>query len=305
MDNYPSARRRFMLAVTASLALSSRNNHAGTAMPLRRPIPKTGEKITAVGLGTYQAFDIGRDAAERAAAKDVLRLFVEREGQVIDSSPMYGNAETAVGDLAAELGVRDKLFVATKVWTSGKQAGLVQMQESLRKLQVDRLDLMQVHNLLDAPNHLATLRDWKKAGKIRYLGVTHYHEGAYDALERVIKPGDIDFVQFNYSMAERDAEDRLLQVAADSATAVIINRPFAQASLFNRVKGKPLPDWASEFDCASWAQYFLKYILAQPAVTCVIPATRKPQHLIDNMGAGLGRLPEAALRKRMVEYLEG
>lgn len=273
-------------------------------MQLKRPIPSTGEEIVAMGLGTYQAFDLGRDDAERPAAKEVLRLFVEQGGQLVDSSPMYGRSEEVIGQLATELTVHEKLFVATKVWTSGKQAGIAQMQASMAKLKAQRLDLMQVHNLLDAQNHLATLRDWKKAGSIRYLGVTHYQDSAYDALERVIRPGDIDFVQFNYSISERGAEARMLRAAQESGTAVIINRPFAASGLFRRVKGKPLPEFAREFDCSSWSQFFLKYILSHPAVTTVIPATRDPQHLLDNMAAGTGHVPDAAMRKRMVQVFD-
>jgi len=270
---------------------------------LHRAIPKSGEKLPVIGLGTYVAFDGDGSGAERDSARDVLRLFVEHGGKVVDSSPMYGAAESVVGDLASELGVQKKLFIATKVWTSGRQSGIRQMEESMRKLRANPIDLMQVHNLLDVTTHLNTLRGWKKEGRIRYLGVTHYHSGAYDELERAIRNG-VDFVQVNYSIEEREAEARILPAAADTGTAVIINRPFAQAGLFRRVRNKPLPEWAGEIDCASWAQFFLKYITGHPAVTCAIPATRNPKHLVDNMGAGRGRIPDQALRKRMVEYFQ-
>jgi aryl-alcohol dehydrogenase-like predicted oxidoreductase len=270
---------------------------------LQRKIPSSGEQIPAVGLGTSQVFDIG-GGSERDAAKEVLRLFVENGGKLVDSSPMYGAAETVVGDLAAELGIQRKLFTATKVWTRGRDEGIRQMEDSMRKLRTPRIDLMQVHNLLDLDTHLATLREWKKAGKIRYLGITHSRDSAHGELERIVNAGGIDFVQLNYSMTERGAEQRLLPAAAAKGTAVIVNRPFARANLFGRVRGKPLPDWAKEFDCASWAQFFLKYILAHPAVTVVIPATRDPKHLVDNMAAGRGRLPDEATRKRMVAHLE-
>jgi aryl-alcohol dehydrogenase-like predicted oxidoreductase len=270
---------------------------------LQRKIPSSGEQIPAVGLGTSQVFDIG-GGSEREAAKEVLRLFVENGGKLVDSSPMYGAAETVVGDLAAELGVQRKLFIATKVWTSGREAGIRQMEDSMRKLRTPRIDLMQVHNLLDLDTQLATLREWKKAGKVRYLGITHSRDSAHDELERIVNAGGIDFVQLNYSMTERAAEQRLLPMAAEKGTAVIVNRPFARANLFGRVRGKPLPDWAKDVDCASWAQFFLKYLLAHPAVTVVIPATRDPQHLVDNMAAGRGRLPDEALRKKMVSHLE-
>lgn len=271
---------------------------------LQRPIPRSGELLPAVGLGTWQTFDAGPRAPERAELKEVLRLFVDLGGSVVDSSPMYGEAERVVGDLAAELGIRPRLFLATKVWTSGREAGIRQMENSFKLMRAQRLDLMQVHNLLDVATHFKTLREWKTAGRIRYLGITHYYSGAYAELERLVKTNAYDFVQFNYSMAEREAEERLLPLCAETGTAVIINRPFAHASLFGRVKGKPLPPWAAEFDCKSWAQFFLKYILAHPAVTCVIPGTGRVTHLNDNLQAGIGRLPDAATRRRMVEYLE-
>ena len=270
----------------------------------QRPVPFSGELLPVVGLGTYQSFDIGGGAAEREPVKEVLRLFVQHGGKLIDSSPMYGRSESALGELAAELAVTQKLFMATKVWTSGREAGIRQMEESLRRMQVARMDLMQIHNLQDWQTHLKTLKEWKSAGRIRHAGITHYHSGAYAELERLMKMKEFDFVQFNYSIAEREAEERILPLAHDLGIAVIINRPFAQASLFARVKGKDLPAWAAEFDCASWAQFFLKYILAHPAVTCVIPATGKPKHLVDNMMAGIGRLPDAATRTRMAKLMD-
>lgn len=271
---------------------------------LARRIPKTGEAIPAVGLGTWQVFDVAGDATELAQAKETLRTFVALGGRIVDSSPMYGSSESVTGQLAQELGVQSKLFVATKVWTSGRQAGIRQMEDSMRKLRIERLDLMQVHNLVDAKTHLATLRDWKKSGRVRYLGVTHYNAGGHAELERFIEPGDIDFVQVNYSLAEPDAERRLLRAAADSRTAVLVNRPFAEGAMFRRVKGKPLPEWAAAIGCASWAQFFLKWILAHPAVTCAIPGTRDPKHVADNLGAAAGPLPDETMRRRMSTYFE-
>lgn len=270
--------------------------------PLLRRIPKSGEEIPAVGLGTWQAFDVAADPAGLADAKETLKVFAALGGRLVDSSPMYGSAESVTGRLAAELGVQAKLFVATKVWTRGREAGIRQMEDSMKKLRVERLDLMQVHNLVDAEIHLATLRDWKKSGRVRYLGVTHYHAGAHADLEKFIRPGDIDFVQLNYSLAEPEAERRLLRAAADSRTAVIVNRPFAEGAMFGSVKGKPLPGWAGEIGCASWAQFFLKWILAQPAVTCVIPGTRNPKHIADNLGAASDPVPDEAMRRRMSDY---
>ena len=279
-----------------------------TAAPLKRPIPKTGELLHAIGLGTWQTFDVGGDAGGRAAAREVLGRFVKAGGQMVDSSPMYGSSESVVGDLVADLGVEKSLFLATKVWSSGREAGIRQMEESMRRMRTLTLnpramDLMQVHNLTDVKTQLKTLREWKAQGRIRYFGITHYHEGAYSELERLIKSEQLDFAQFNYNVVTTAAEQRLLPVCAEYRTAVIVNRPFEEGELFRRVKGRELPKWAQEFDCNSWAQFFLKFILAHPAVTCAIPATRNPDYLVDNMGAALGRLPDAAMRRRMVQYM--
>jgi aryl-alcohol dehydrogenase-like predicted oxidoreductase len=295
-------RRAFLTAGAITIGAMLMPADARGGAIVERRIPKTGESIPAVGLGTWQVFDVAGNAAEMAHAKETLKVFVEQGGRVIDSSPMYGSSESVTGQLAAELGVRAKLFVATKVWTTGKQAGIRQMEDSMKKLRVERLDLMQVHNLQDTDTHLATLRDWKAAGRVRYVGVTHYHSGAHAELERFVKRGDIDFIQVNYSLAEPDADRRLLRAAADASTAVIVNRPFAEGAMFRRVKGKPLPDWAKDIGCATWAQFFLKWILAHPAVTCAIPATRNPAHMADNMGAASGPLPDEATRRKMAAY---
>ena len=266
-----------------------------------RPIPSSGESLPAIGMGTWQSFDAGGDAAERAGLQDVLREFVERGGKLIDSSPMYGSSEEVVGDLAAQLGLHPRLFVATKVWTSGREAGVRQMEDSMRKLRVKKLDLMQVHNLVDAETHLDTLRDWKAAGRVRYLGVTHYHAGAHEAVARLVKSRPVDFVQINYSVGEREAEQTLLPLLQEKGIAVIANRPFAAGSLLRHLRGKPLPGFARELDCESWAQLLLKFVISHPAVTCAIPATSKIQHLRDNMKAGEGRMPDARLRARIAE----
>lgn len=279
-----------------------------TGAPLKRPIPKTGELLHAVGLGTWRTFDVGGDAVGRAAAREVLARFVKAGGQMVDSSPMYASSESVVGDLITDLAAEKSLFLATKVWTSGREAGIRQMEESLRRMRAPTLnpramDLMQVHNLKDVKTQLKTLREWKERGRIRYLGVTHYHEGAYAELERLIKSEQLDFAQFNYNVVTTAAEERLLPVCAEYQTAVIVNRPFEHGELFRNVKGRDLPKWAEEFDCNSWARFFLKFILAHPAVTCAIPATRNPDYLVDNMGAALGRLPDAVMRRRMVQHM--
>jgi aryl-alcohol dehydrogenase-like predicted oxidoreductase len=299
----PSRRRALRLAAAlAALAAMNAETAAAEAAILRRPIPRSGERLPVVGLGTWQTFDVGPRAPERAELKEVLRLLSE-VGAVVDSSPMYGEAERVVGDLAAELGVRERLFFATKVWTSGREAGVRQMESSLQRMRTQRMDLMQVHNLVDVAGHAPTLREWKERGRVRYIGVTHYHSGAYRELERLVATREWDFAQFNYSIAEREAEARLLPACAAAGVAVLVNRPFAEGSLFRKVRGKPLPPWAAEFDCTSWAQFFLKYILAHPAVTCAIPGTRRVRHLQDNLLAGTGRLPDEAMRRRMVEYI--
>ena len=270
----------------------------------KRPIPRSGEMLPMMGLGTYQAFGVGSGRGERGPLGEVLRQFVEHGGSLVDSSPMYGTAESVVGDLAVEQGLTARLFMATKVWTTGRDAGIRQMEESMRRMKVARMDLMQIHNLQDWKTHAKTLKEWKASGRIRYTGITHYHSGAYDELERLMKTKEFDFVQFNYSISEREAEQSVLPLAQDTGTAVIINRPFAQASLFSRVRGREVPAWTAEFDCKSWGQFFLKYILSHPAVTCVIPATSKPHHLVDNMMAGVGPLPDAAMRRRMAAAMD-
>lgn len=269
---------------------------------LARKIPSSGEPLPALGIGSWQTFDVTSEA-DRAQVKEVMRVFSELGGRLVDTSPMYGNAESVIGEVVAELRIGNRLFLATKVWTSGREAGIEQAQESMRRMRTKRLDLIQVHNLLDVETHLKWLGDWKKAGQVRYLGVTHYRPSAHEELEKYVASKQVDFVQLNYSIAERDAENSLLPAALASGTAVIVNRPFAASDLFNRVRGHPLPEWAREFDAASWAQFFLKYVLAHPAVTCVIPATRNPKHAADNMAAGRGRLPDEKMRRRMVDFV--
>jgi len=273
--------------------------------PLERRIPRTGEPLPPVGLGTWQVFDVAGDGVALGQARETLEAFAERGGCVVDSSPMYGSAESVTGQLAAELGPRARLFPATKVWTTGKRAGVLQMEESMRRLRAARLDLMQVHNLVDAATHLDTLQEWKAAGRVRYVGITHYHAGAHAELERYLERRPVDFIQVNYSLAEPDADRRLLQAATDHDVAVIVNRPFAAGAMFRQVRGKSLPDWARDIACASWAQVFLKWILSQPAVTCVIPATRSPAHVRDNLAAASLPLPDASMRRRIARSLAG
>lgn len=273
---------------------------------LTRPIPSTGERLPVIGLGTWQTFDVGDAAGERAPLAEVLAAFVAGGGRLVDSSPMYGRSEEVLGDLAAAADARAKLFVATKVWTSGRSQGTRQMEESMRKLRARPVDLMQVHNLVDVETQLDTLRAWKAEGRVRYLGVTHYAASGHDAVARVIAAErGLDFVQINYSVGEREAERRLLPLAQERGVAVIANRPFAEGDLFARLRGRPLPGWAAEIGCTSWAQVLLKFILGHPAVTCAIPATAKVSHLRDNLGAGRGPLPDEKLRARIVAEVLG
>ena len=270
---------------------------------LTHAVPSTGEKLPVIGLGTWQAFDVDLTADVRRQLEEVLSLFVKVGGRVIDSSPMYGRAEEVIGDLTSSLGIRKKLFFATKVWTRGKESGIQSMERSLARLRTDRIDLMQVHNLVDVSTQLATLREWKQTGRVRYTGITHYESGALSEIEKLIRSEKFDFLQINYSLMERDAEESVLPLARERGIAVIANRPFGAGDLFEKVRSKPLPEWASEFDCRSWAQFFLKWIVANPAITCAIPATDKSRHLEDNVQGGIGRLPDAKMRRRMVEMV--
>jgi len=269
---------------------------------LTRPIPSTGEAMPVIGLGTWRAFDVGVDAAARRPLGEVLRLLLDSGGRIIDSSPMYGRAEAVTGDLLAETGARARAFLATKVWTAGRESGISQMQRSAELLQTEVIDLIQIHNLVDWRTHLATLRRMKEGGRggYGYIGITHYTTGALPELARILnsEPG-IDFVQLGYSLATRAAERELLPTASARGVAVIVNQPLERGTLFRHFRGCALPDWASECDCLSWAQLFLKYILAEPAVTCVIPATGNPDHMNDDLGAGFGRLPDTTQRQQI------
>jgi aryl-alcohol dehydrogenase-like predicted oxidoreductase len=295
-------RRRDFLRVAAAgmlwRAVPARGAGGGPAM-VERPIPRTDETLPVIGLGTWQTFDVGATAEERAPLAEVLRLLLDGGGRVIDSSPMYGRAEEVAGGLLAAAAPPSPPFLATKVWTTGRAAGEAQMRESMRRFHADRIDLMQVHNLLDWETHLPVLRAWKEQGRIRYLGVTHYAPSAFPLLERLLAEERLDFVQLPYSIVSRDAERRLLPAAAAAGTAVLVMRPFEEGALFREVRDRPLPSWAAELGAASWAQVFLKYVVSHPAVTCAIPATRRADHLADNLAAGAGPMPDERMRRRM------
>jgi diketogulonate reductase-like aldo/keto reductase len=288
-------------ATSAGFLVPIGSGRAESSAMMTRAIPSTGEKLPVIGLGTWRTFDVDLTSDTRRELGDVLSLFVKLGGRVIDTSPMYGRAEDVIGELTSALGIRDKLFLATKIWTRGRENGIKSMERSMALLRVKQIDLMQVHNLVDVHTHLATLREWKEQGRIRYLGITHYESGAFDEVEKIVRSEKLDFLQINYSLMEREAEKTILPLAQERGIAVIVNRPFGGGDLFDRVRSKPLPVWAAEFDCQSWAQFFLKWIITNPAVTCAIPATGKARHVQDNIQAGIGRLPEARMRQQMVE----
>ena len=264
-----------------------------------RPIPRTGEQLPVIGMGTWRTFD----TPERTALVEVVRTLLDGGGALIDSSPMYGRSETTVGEVLRDLSAEKRAFLATKVWTSGKEEGAAQMRESARRM--GRVDLMQIHNLLDWRTHLATLRSWKESGAIRYWGITHYSLSAFPEMESIVQSEKPDFVQLPYSVGVREAEARLLPACAAAGAAVLVMRPFEGGSLFADARRRPLPSWAAEIDCRSWAQIFLKFILGHPAVTCPIPATSNPAHMADDLRAGFGRLPDEALRRRIVKEVAG
>jgi len=270
---------------------------------LAKPIPSSREKLPVVGVGTYLTFDVGLSAEERARLTKVLRIMFDAGGRMIDSSPMYGRAETASGALVAAMGARKQAFIATKVWTRGRQDGIAQMQRSLKRFRTDKLDLMQVHNLVDWRTQLKTLREWKDKGVFKYIGITHYSSSAWQELAGILRREPIDFVQFPYSIANRRAAP-LLDIARETKTAVLTHLNFERGRLFRSVRGRALPGWAADFECRSWAQFFLKFALAHPASTCVIPGTSKVRHMIDNVQAGMGRLPDAKEAARMVKLIQ-
>ena len=269
---------------------------------LTRTIPSSGEALPVIGIGTYKGFDAGSSSKERNVLGDVLRTLFSFGGSVLDSSPMYGRAEGIAGELLAEQDAREKAFIATKVWTEGRDAGIEQMNRSMKLLRCERIDLMQVHNLVDWRTHLSTLRAWKVEGRIRYLGVTHYSSSAYGELEKIMRAETLDFVQLNYSLDDREAERRLLPLAAERGMAVLVNLPFGQGRLFKTLRGKPVPPWMQTAGCKTWSQVLLKFVLAHKAVTCVIPGTGNPDHMAENCSAGDGAMLEESLVRKLVTF---
>ena len=306
-DTSLQLRRRDLLRVgSAASLLALLPSLPALAAGIRsREIPSSGEALPVIGLGTSRVFnvDLDEDSEDVEACRGVLEALVDSGATLVDSSPMYGNAENVSGQLANELDVTDRLFWATKVWTDGRDDGIEQMEDSMRLFGTDQIDLMQVHNLRDWKTHMPVLEAWKAEGRIRYVGITHSRSSAFDDVEDVIKATKLDFVQLNYSMAEREAEERLLPLCADRGIATLINRPFARGALFNSVASTEVPAWANDFGASTWGQFFLKFILAHPAATCAIPATRKAKHMVDNAAAGLGPLPDPSQRQAMIEFI--
>ena len=297
-----SLTRRDLLKLGAGAAAAALGGGAqGAGQPLvTRPIPSSGERLPVVGIGTNR-YRTGSEA-EIAPLRETLRTFAAAGGKLIDTAPMYGSSEPVLGQLVAELGIRKQLFIATKVYSSGRQAGLEEMNDSFKRLRTDAIDLVQVHNLSDTATQLASMREGQQAGRYRYVGVTTSRDAQYEEMEDVLKKEKLDFVQVDYSIDNRSAAERILPLALERGVAVLINLPFGRARLFSAVRGKPLPAWAAEFDCASWAQFFLKYVIGHPAVTVAIPGTRTPEHLLDNLGAARGGLPDQATRRRMEQF---
>lgn len=292
------------VAAGASLLISGRSIAAQTSGLIQRAIPSSGERVPVIGLGARN-YRVGDAQAERAPFKATLKAFADLGGKLVDTAPGYGNSEAVVGDLVADLGIRDQLFVATKVDREDRDEGLKRIDDSFRYLRTDRLDLMQVHNLRGVDTQLGTLRDLKAQGRIRYLGITTSSDRQYPRMIEILEREILDFIQVDYALDNRNVADRILPLAADRGMAVLVNLPFGRGRLFRAVGQRPLPDWAAEIDCSTWAQVFLKYVVSHPAITCVIPGTTKEHHAVDNQGAGRGRLPDAVLRRTMEVFIDG
>ena len=290
----------------AALLLGSRDA-VGQSQPLiQKKIPSTGETIPIIGLGTARRYEEIRTDAEKIPLRETIRQFEALGGKVIDSSPSYGTAEAVVGELVESLKVRDSVFLATKVSLRnlGRQEGITQIEQSFKKFRTTKMDLIAVHNLRDTDTQLRTLREMKQAGRIRYVGITTSFDNQYGEFEQVMKKESLDFIQVDYALDNRDAGERIIPLAADRGMAVMINLPFGRGRLFNAVQGKKLPDWTSEIDCQSWAQFFLKFIVSHPAITCAVPGMARPEYVVDNLGAARGRLPDAAMRRRMEQFID-
>jgi diketogulonate reductase-like aldo/keto reductase len=298
-------KRNLFKLLSASFLLSGLKINSAFAnyQMLERIIPSTKKSLPVIGLGTSRVFDIKPTTELLAIRQNILDILLDNGGTLIDTSPMYGKSEEIIGRLIETYDRKKEIFLATKVWTKGKSEGENQIKESFRKMHTSKIQLIQIHNLLDWETQITTLRRMKESGKIEYIGITHYKADAFPAMEKIISNEPIDFAQFNYSLGEREAENRLLPLCADQGVATIINRPFMRAKLFRSVKGKVLPSWCNDYGIGSWGQFFLKYILSNPAVTNIIPATSKPKNMLDNSLAGIGRIPDSKMTRKMLEVL--
>ena len=310
ISKYRSTRRQFLqylaaagASIAAGPAFSVTNQAVASRKIITRAIPSTGESVPVIGMGSWLTFDVGDDLATRNARLKVLQTFFDQGGAVIDSSPMYGSSQEVIGYCLDRIQNKSKLFAATKVWIYGKKLGEMQMRSARMLWNVARFDLMQIHNMLDWESHLETLKAMKDKGRIRYIGITTSHGRRHKELEQALLKESFDFVQLTYNVLDREAEQRLLPIAREKGIAVIANRPFQRGGLFDYVAGKPLPPWAAEYDCHNWAQFFLKFIVSHPAVTCAIPATSRVDHMLENMGASYGRLPDDKFRTRMAKHM--
>ena len=296
--------RRDVLAATTALTLLPLTGVAQQASMTRRRIPSSDrETLPVIGLGTYEVFDVDGSSDEIATRREIVDTLVDAGGSIIDTSPMYNRSERIIGEIVKAGAPRGKLFLATKVWIDGRDAGIAQMRESAALMNTEVIDLMQVHNLRDTELHMPSIREFKEDGFIRYSGLTHYRADALSDLEAEMQFFKPDFIQINYSLAEHEADDHILPLAADLGIGVIVNRPFGSGSLFRAVRGQELPAWGTEF-AESWGQFFLKFIVGHPAVTCAIPATSKVEHMRDNVQSGFGALPDARTRRRMIEFVQ-
>jgi aryl-alcohol dehydrogenase-like predicted oxidoreductase len=293
------------LGAAASICLPATSLLAQTTVLNQRKIPSTGESLPVIGIGTARRYEAVTTEAERAPLREVVRRLHEMGGKLIDTAPSYGTAEAVVGELVAGLGIRESLFLATKLGARGRDAGTQQLEQSFTRLRTDKIDLVAVHNLQDTQTQLRTLREWKQAGRIRYVGITTSFDSQHPEFEKTMRAEALDFIQVDYALDNRKAGQRILPLAADRGMGVMINLPFGRNRLFSAVQGRALPPWAAEFDCTSWAQFFLKYIVAHPAVTCAIPGTAKPEYVVDNLGAARGRVPDAGMRRRMERFIDG
>ena len=304
------SRRTFLRAgagAGAALLLPTVRVNGQAGALLQKKIPSSGESLPIIGIGTARRYEQIKTDAEKVPLRETIRQFKELGGKVIDSSPSYGTAEAVVGEIQDSLKVRDSLFLATKVSLRdvGREAGLRQIEESFKRLRTNKIDLIAVHNLRDTQAQLGNLREMKEAGRIRYVGITTSFENQYPEFEQTMKKEALDFIQVDYALDNRNADERIIPLAADRGMAVMINLPFGRGRLFNAVQNKKLPDWVSEFDCATWAQFFLKYLVSHPAVTCAVPGMAKAEYVVDNLGAARGRLPDAAMRRRMEKFIDG